>query len=386
MRFFHLSDLHIGKQLHEYSLFSDQEYILRQILTKAEEYEPDAVLICGDIYDKTVPAGEAYEIFDRFLMGLSGLHIPVLIIAGNHDSPKRLSYASSFLEKHQIFISTMPPRSEDEYLKKITLSDSYGPVNFYLLPFTKPAYVRHLFSEGQVFDYDSGIRELLNRETIDENQRNVILSHQFYQASDWMTKTCDSEQVILSVGGTDRVDAALLRSFDYAALGHLHGSQRVKFPGIRYCGSPLKYSISEEHHKKSITLVTLKEKGCPAEIEEISLSPLRDVKTLRGKLEEILNLSTDENRHNFVSVLLTDDIDPIRPKEKLCQAFDFLLDYRIDNQRTRSILTEQEHAFDHLTPIEAFCAFYEEIHKIPLTEEQRITMEQMMEEVKEDEE
>ena len=124
MRFFHLSDLHIGKQLHEYSLFSDQEYILRQILTKAEEYEPDAVLICGDIYDKTVPAGEAYEIFDRFLMGLSGLHIPVLIIAGNHDSPKRLSYASSFLEKHQIFISTMPPRSEDEYLKKITLSDS----------------------------------------------------------------------------------------------------------------------------------------------------------------------------------------------------------------------------------------------------------------------
>ena len=378
MRFFHLSDLHIGKQLHSYSLKEEQEDILNQIVDRAKEYQPDVILICGDIFDKIVPSGEAYEMFDRFLMDLSETGIPILIIAGNHDSPKRLSYASSFLEKHKIYISVMPPLSEEEHLKKVIFSDEYGEVDFYLLPFTKPGYIRHFFEEGIITDYESAIRELLSREEIDFTKRNVLLSHQFYQADDWMVETSASEQMILSIGGSDRVDAAVIKDFDYAALGHLHGPQRVKFPGIRYCGTPLKYSVSEEFHHKSITMVTLKEKGTPVSIDTIPLIPLRDVRTKRGELEDILREASEENCHDYVRVILTDEQEPVRPKEKLSLVYDHLLEYRIDNQRTRSVLTEAEHGLEHQTPMDAFAAFYEEIHKTPLTEEQRNQMEMII--------
>lgn len=246
------------------------------------------------------------------------------------------------------------------------------------MPFTKPGYVRHLFEEGVITDYESAVREILAREEIDFCRRNVLLSHQFYQAADWEVETSDSEQVILSIGGTDKVDAELIRSFDYAALGHLHNPQRVKFPNIRYCGTPLKYSVSEEHHKKSVSLVTLQEKGEPVQIEAIPLVPLRDVRTERGKLEEILARAGDTSCEDYIRVILTDEPEPIHPKEKLSAVFPHLLEYKLDNQRTRSILTETETALEHLTPMEAFRSFYEEIHKIPFTEEQKELMEQVI--------
>jgi exonuclease SbcD len=386
MKFFHLSDLHIGKQLHSYSLKEEQEAILTQIIEKTKEYQPDAVLLTGDIFDRSIPSGEAYELFDHFLLELSKTDIPILIIAGNHDSPQRLSYASSFLEQHRIYISTLPPQSEEEFLKKVTLQDAYGEVNFYLLPYTKPAHIRHLFDEGVITDYESGIRTLLERESIDFTKRNVLLSHQFYQAADWMVETSDSEQMIVSVGGSDRVDAALLKDFDYAALGHLHGPQRVKFPAVRYAGTPLKYSVSEEFHKKSITMVTLEEKGTPAIIETIPLVPIRDVRTIRGPLEKVLEEAKGDAAHDYVRVILTDEKEPVRPKEKLSLAFDHLLEYRIDNQRTRSILTEKENQMEHQTPLEAFFSFYEEIHRHPMTGEQKNYMEELILKTGEEEE
>ena len=257
----------------------------------------------------------------------------------------------------------------------MTLKDEYGSVKFYLLPFTKPAYIRHYFEEGVITDYESAVRELLLREKIDYSKRNVLLSHQFYQADDWMVETSDSEQLILSVGGSDRVDAALIKDFDYAALGNLHGPQRVKFPQIRYCGTPLKYSVSEEFHKKSITVVTLREKGMPVSIDTILLTPLRDVRTKRGELEDIVREASGENCHDYIRVILTDEQEPVLPKEKLSNVYDHLLEYRIDNRRTRSLLTETEHRLEHQTPLEAFSAFYEEIHKNPLTREQKERME-----------
>lgn len=387
MRFFHLSDLHIGKQLHSYPLKEEQEYILHQIIQKAEEYQPDAILICGDIFDKTVPSGEAYEIFDHFLMELAALGCPVLIIAGNHDSPQRLSYASSFLDLHQIYISTMPPDAPSERLKKVTLSDGYGEVDFYLFPFTKPAYVRHLFEEGVVTDYESAVKEILAREEIDFSRRNVLLSHQFYQAADWEVTRSDSEQIIVSVGGTDKVDVSLIRSFDYAALGHLHGPQRVKFPNVCYCGSPLKYSVSEEYHKKSIFLVTLEKKGDPVRIEKIPLVSIRDVKTEKGTLEEVLERGKQGiGEQDYVRVVLTDEQEPVHPKEKLTAVFSHLLEYKLDNQRTRNILTEKDSILEQLTPLEAFAAFYEDIHKVPLTKGQKELVEQVLDGLTDEEE
>ena len=225
MRFFHLSDLHIGKQLHHYNLREDQEHILSEIVSYAEALRPDAVVIAGDIYDKTVPSGEAVAIFDDFLTRMSKIRpeIPLLIIAGNHDSAQRLDYASRLLGSHRIHIAGRAPETEDEHLKKITLADEHGNVNFYLMPFLKPGYVRGLNGGSLPENYTEAVRIVLERKKIDPRERNVIVSHQFYTGKDdaaeetLRPETCDSEQ--LSVGGIDNVDISVLRDFDYAALG-----------------------------------------------------------------------------------------------------------------------------------------------------------------------
>lgn len=221
MKIFHLSDLHIGKQLHSYNLKENQQAALAQIVALAKEHRPDVVLICGDIFDRSVPSGDAYTVFDGFLQELAELtpQIPVLIIAGNHDNPQRLSYASAFLEKHQIYLSASAPSHPEEHLKKVVLQDVHGEVNFYLLPFLKPGYVRHLFAEGIVTDYETAVREVLGREGIDFSQRNVLLSHQFYTNQGQKPQGCDSEQSVLTVGGLDNVDASWWSSLTMWPLG-----------------------------------------------------------------------------------------------------------------------------------------------------------------------
>lgn len=363
MRLFHLADLHIGKQLHHYNLKENQRAVLAQITEKAREYGPDVILICGDIFDRAVPSGEAYEIFDEFLRNLAEIkpQIPILLIAGNHDNPKRLDYASSFLEQHQIYISAAAPSEPQEHLKKVVLKDEQGEVNFYLLPFLKPGYVRHLFEEGAVTDYESAVREILNREEIDWESRNVLLSHQFYTNQGQRPETCDSEQSVITVGGLDNVDASVVERFDYAALGHIHGAQMVKSPHIRYAGTPLKYSVSEENHKKSITVVTLGAKGQEIQIEQTPLAPLQEVRRERGQLEEIIERANEKNRHDFVSVTLTDEKEPYRPKEQLEEVYDFILELRIDNTRTRNLLEMREEDSFEFHPMEAFRMFYQEM-------------------------
>lgn len=387
MKFFHLSDLHIGKQLIGRSLKENQEAVLKQIVDYADEFHPDAVLICGDIYDKTVPSGEAYTMFGNFLDALSELRpkITVLIIAGNHDSPERLSYAGSFLEKHRIHLSVFPPKSPEEYLKKVVLQDEYGPVNFYLLPFLKPGYVRQLLIDNPPDGYESAVRAVLERETLDEKERNVILSHQFYTGSGKDPETCESEQAVIMAGGLDRVDASVLSGFDYAALGHIHGSQKVLRDTIRYCGTPYKYSVSEEHHKKSITMVTLNRKEDAPKLEFLPLSGIQDVRRERGSLAEILERGTEEKRHDFVSITLTDDDEPYRIRERLEEVYDHLLELRVDNERTRRILTEQGDIVPVLNPLEAFRQFYKAIRNEEMTAEAEKIMEEIVQEAKEEE-
>ena len=381
MKIFHLSDLHIGKHLNGYSLKENQESVLEQIIAAAKEYRPDAILICGDIYDKFTPSGEAFTIFDSFLAGISRIKptIPVMLIAGNHDSPERLQYASTFLSQHHIHLSVMPPRSEEEYLKKIILQDEYGAVNFYLLPFLKPGYVRGFFKDGKVPGYEAAVRTILEREDIQDSQRNVVLSHQFYIAGSHSPDTCDSERPAIHVGGLDHVDIRVLSRFDYGALGHLHGPQKVGREEVRYCGSPYKYSVSEEHHKKGITMVTLKEKGIKPEVTVIPLRGNQDVPKLRGSLEAVLEQGRDERRHDFVSVTITDEVEAFHMREQLEEVYEYLLELRIDNSRTRKRMTESGQAAAMLSPYEAFCQFYETVRHCALTEEEEVFMKNLIE-------
>ncbi len=387
MKIFHLSDLHIGKQLNGYSLKENQEAVLNQIVDYAATQHPDVVLISGDIYDKTAPSGEAYTMFGNFLEALSGIkpEVTVLIIAGNHDSPERLSYASAFLERHRIHLSVFPPRNQEEYLKKVVLRDENGPVNFYLLPFLKPGYVRQLFPDNQPNGYESAIRVVLERETIDAGERNILLSHQFYAAGNKDPETCESEQAVIMAGGLDRVDASVLSGFDYIALGHLHGSQKVGKASIRYCGTPYKYSVSEENHKKSVTVVNIGKKGDELELEFLPLSGIQDVRRERGTLSEILKRATEENRHDFVSVTLTDEEEPYRVRERLEEVFDHLLELRVDNERTRQKRLEEGETVPVLKPLEAFRQFFKAVRGEEMTMEEEQAMERIVQEAKEEE-
>jgi len=383
MRFFHLSDLHIGKQLHSYSLLEHQKYILTEIVEKAREYHPDAVLICGDIYDKTIPSAEAYTVLDEFFSAFSEItpKIPLLLIAGNHDCAERLNYAGGFLKKHQIYIAVLPPENEKEFLQCVTCKDDFGEVRFYLLPFLKPSYVRPLFSGDDINSYEKAIQKVLEREAIDWSVRNVLLSHQFYVNGKIKPETCDSEQISLAVGGLDSVDVSLVEAFDYVALGHIHGAQKVKQEHIRYCGTPLKYSVSEEHHQKSITMVTLNEKGSAPLIEQIPLIPKADVRKIKGSLLEVLK---QEKTEDFVSVILTDNEELYQPKERLLEVFENLLEYHIENSHT-GMFTESEEEFSVENPLEMFRLFYEEMKGETLSEEELAYMQKIFMNAREEE-
>lgn len=376
MRFFHLSDLHIGKQLHHYNLREDQEHILAEVISYAEKLHPDAVVIAGDIYDKSVPSGDAVTVFDDFLTRLSAVKpmIPILVIAGNHDSAQRLDYASRLLGSHQIYIAGKAPESEEDHLKKITLTDEYGKVNFYLMPFLKPGYVRGLCGGEMPESYTAAVQAVLEREEIDPGERNVIVSHQFYTGRDSRTgeeislKTCDSE--LLSVGGIDNVDISVLKEFDYAALGHLHGAQKAGSENVRYCGTLLKYSVSEAGQEKTLHLVTLGAKGDPVNVEKLPLHPLRDVRRVRGELEEIISAADPEHRDDYVSVTLTDEIDPYKPKEQLQKVYSHILEVRMDNERTRKKLEFDEGEIRMEDPLDVFSDFYREMQGREMSEEE----------------
>lgn len=388
MRFFHLSDLHIGKHLHMYNLAQEQKYIFSQIIERALEYRPDAIVIAGDIYDKSVPSGEAYQLFDSFLNKLAKMEpaIPIFIIAGNHDNQERLQYASSFLERHQIYIATKPPQEEEERLKKITLSDDCGEVDFYLFPFMKPGYVRHLFPEEESLSYERAYELILEKERIDNARRNVLVAHQFFVNQGKKPECCDSEQMSLNVGGVDAIDIRVVEAFDYVAAGHIHGPQTFENKRVRYCGTPLKYSVSEELHKKSITLVTLEEKGKEPVIETIPLWPLHDVRRLRGTLDELLQ-AKDIPREDYVSITLTDEKELYRPKDVLDEIYPHILEITVDNSRTRKIYAglqgfamEMDEGINKLqSPLEAFREFYQLMQQQPLSETEEAVIVEIFE-------
>ena len=276
MKLLHLSDLHLGKRVNGFSMLEDQRVILTQIVDLAEEEKVDAVLLAGDLYDKPVPPAEAVTLLDGFLTRLSGGGIPVFAISGNHDSPERLAFATRLLAGEGIHLTAQYQGRQPPFL----LQDEYGDVAIYALPYLKPALVRHWNPEADIASYEEAVSYALGQWAVDKTRRNVLLAHQFVTGG----VTCESEE--RSVGGVDQIPAPLFAAFDYVALGHLHGPQSVGRPTLRYSGSPLKYSFSECGHEKSVTLVTLKEKG-QVEIQTLPLTPCRDLREIRGTYEEV---------------------------------------------------------------------------------------------------
>lgn len=383
MKLFHISDLHIGKQLNRYDLSKIQRDVLAQLTAAAERERPDAIVIAGDIYDRSAPSGEAFALFDAFLNSLGNLKpmIPVLLISGNHDSNLRLNFASSFLAKHQIYISSAPPKTGEEHLKKIVLEDEYGKVNFYMFPFVKPADAKNLLGDGaEIRTYDEAFAAILAREEIDFTQRNVLIAHQFFVSGSAEPERRESELRYISVGGIDSVDVCHIRSFDYAALGHIHTAQQIGSPHIRYSGTPLKYSVSEASDTKAITVVTLGEKGTDPEIEFLPLVMKPDVRKLRGTFAEVIAMAA-EYGEDYVSITLTDEEPLFRPKERLREYYGNIIDIQIENTRTAALLKNDAVCPENEEPLALFSDFYLEMNGQPISEAELAVMADVIEKV-----
>lgn len=352
----HLADLHLGKRVNGFSMMEDQEYILNRILEIMEEEQPDGLLIAGDVYDKTIPPAEAVRRMDDFLTAVAAKHVPVFLISGNHDSAERVAFGHQLMQGSGIWISPV----YDGTIRHHTLEDRWGEVNIYLIPFLRPSVVRSFFPDVEIEDYTDALRTIIEDLQVDTSRRNVVLAHQFVTAAGALPETCDSEQ--LSVGGLDRVDGSVFSPFDYTALGHLHGPQRVGSETIRYAGSPLKYSFSELHQKKSVTVAELRAKG-ETEIRQIPLQPRREMTELRGTFEEILEEARKKGapQTDYYHMILTDETDVVDALSRLREYYPniMLLDY--DNRRTRSQKeVEQLDRVEERTPEELFAALYEQ--------------------------
>jgi exonuclease SbcD len=377
VKLFHLSDLHIGKRVNEFSMIEDQKYILTQILYAADQEKPDGILISGDVYDRTIPTAEAVQVFDAFLTRLSEQKIPAFIISGNHDSAERLAFGSSLMGKSGIYFSKV----YDGTVEKIPMQDAYGTVWIYLLPFLRPSTIRHALPERaeEVQSAADAVRIALEQTKIDEKERNVLLAHQFVTGA----KRCDAEE--LQVGDVDQIPAELFALFEYVALGHIHSPQKVGRETVRYCGAPLKYSFSEAGQEKSITVVELKEKGS-VDLRTIPLKPLHDLRKIRGTYLEVTAKSFYENRdcEDYLQVTLTDEEDVPDGMAKLRTIYPNLMRLEYDNKRTRSNAeVRAAERVEEKSELELFQEFYELQNNQSMTEVQEQFVEELLRGMKE---
>lgn len=366
MKFFHLSDLHIGLKLMNRDLREEQMDILRQVIDLAREEQPDAVVIAGDIYDKAVPAAEAMEVFDSFITELKRAvpEAEMMLISGNHDSGLRLNCFREILDEQKVHMIGLPPRMEEEYIEKVTLQDAFGPVNFYLLPFVKPSMVKQIVGvdeNGNNLSYDATLHKLIAREEINTAERNVLVSHQFYLPvgeNAESVERMDSE--IRTVGNIDAVASDVLEAFDYAALGHIHKPMKVGSELYRYCGTPLACSVSEAGQQKGVIMVEIGEKDSKTSVKitVLPLKPLREVRIIKGSLEEVLAQACED----FVTVILTDrvDLDIMDMQDRIRMAFPYLLEIRREVLR-KADYSEQLMAEKEQDPFELCCSFLKDL-------------------------
>lgn len=373
MKILHLSDLHFGKNLNGFSLYHDQQYMNQQILTIAKQEAIDAVIIAGDVFDKSVPNTQAIQLFDEFLTSWAELHLPIFIISGNHDSAQRIAFGANLFKDQQIFISPV----YNGNISSITLYDNNGAINFYLLPFIKPAIVRNYFPDEEITSYNQAIAVALKQLSVNTQERNILIAHQFVTGA----YTCDSEEVI--VGGLDNIDATLFNNFDYVALGHLHTPQSVLRDSIRYCGTLLKYSFSEATQQKTATILDFPNKKSLT-IKEISLTPLHDLRKIRGTYDEITlkNNYAHTNTNDYISITLTDEQDIPDAINRLRAIYPNIMQLTYDNKRTSTTqLIDTNNINESQTPFDLFAEFYIKQNNQPLNEEQITMMKDLIQEI-----
>ncbi|EOS24961.1 MAG: exonuclease SbcCD subunit D [Lachnospiraceae bacterium] len=379
MKLIHISDLHIGKRVNEFPMLEDQKYILRQILAIADAQQADGIMIAGDIYDKPVPSAEAVQVFDWFLTELADRKKQVYAVSGNHDSAERIAFGAQLMCGRGVFVS--PVYRGDT--AKFTMTDSYGELCLYLLPFVKPAVVRHALQEMSDREetpmpesYHEAVKLAVARMNVDTTKRNILIAHQFVTGAG----RCDSEEV--SVGGLDNVDADVFDDFDYVALGHIHSPQSLKRETVRYCGTPLKYSFSEAAQEKSVTVVEFREKGNIA-LSTVPLVPLHDLRKIRGTYLEVTAKSfyQDTDTQDYVQITLTDEEDIPDGLQKLRVIYPNLMRLEYDNSRTRhSRVVERAEEIEQKTELELFAEFYEMQNNQPMSEEQSAFVTRLIEE------
>lgn len=373
MKFLHTSDLHIGLRLKNYDLYEEQKDVLNQMINAVKKYKPDAFIIAGDIYDKSIPSSDAVHLFDEFITGLKNAlpQMAIMMISGNHDSRQRTGCYGRILSNQKIYVSTgltedegeisdnQMEQSENIHFIKIELNDEFGKVNFYLVPFIKPAYVRHILLEDGL-SYEEAFKKMILRENIDYSDRNVLVSHQFFinRKNNEEVERMPSE--IVTVGNIDAISSETIMRFDYAALGHIHKPMKAGAEHLRYCGTPFPYSIDEAGQEKGILLVTMNGKNDDIIIEEIPLVPLHNVRKISGKLEDVLK----EKSSDFVSITITDDedLDTVDMQVKLKANYERLCEIRRSASKIREYekfdLTDLE---DELEPFDMFSAFYKDM-------------------------
>ena len=377
MRLIHLSDLHIGKRVNEFSMLEDQEYILKEILGIIDEEKPDGVIIAGDVYDKSVPGEEAVKLLDSFLTSLAKRKLQVYMISGNHDSAAKLAFAAKLIDLSGIHISPVYDKSrfagnERKKLAPLELGNSDGfTVKIHMLPFVKPATVRAVFPEeaDEINDYTDACRVAIEHMEIDESETNILVAHQFVTGAE----RSESEE---NVGGLDNVDVSVFEPFDYVALGHIHGPQKVGRETVRYCGTPLKYSLSEAKHTKSVTVIDIMENK-KVDIRTVPLTPLHELREIKGTFDELMDKKTYEGTavDDYLYVVITDEEDVPDALGKLRTVYPNIMKLRYDNTRTRTEqVIDDGVVLEGKSMIELFDELYEKQNNQPMNDEQRAIM------------
>ena len=380
MRVMHLADLHLGRCLLEQSLILDQKYILDEIIKIVSMKSVDIVLICGDIYDKSIPSIEAVKLFSQFLTKLYHMNVKVFVIAGNHDSKDRLSFGNELFIDNGVYIEGL----FDGNLRCVTLNDEYGSINIYMLPFVKPADVRLYFPDVDIQSYDDAIRCIIKHSTIDKSKRNIIMVHQFVTGNSVNVERCDSETI--SLGGVDNVDVSNFDSFDYVAMGHVHGAQKLIKETVRYAGSPLKYSFSEVFQKKSLPLIEIKEKN-NIHVDLIPLTPLHDMRKIKGKLNDLISqdIASFGDVNDYLHVVLTDEDYVIDAIGKLRKVYPNVLKIDYDNERTKDNINLKNSVSGDVTKrseLDIFKEFYMNQNHIELDDDRIKILENIIKDIK----
>lgn len=376
MKLIHLSDLHLGKRLNEFSMLEEQDAILKQILEIIDLEAPNGVILAGDIYDKSIPPADAVQLFDEFLCELARRNLQVFIISGNHDSPERIAFGSRIMDASGIHLSPV----YDGSVTPITVSDGEISVNIYMLPFVKPSHVRRFFADEEITSYTDALRVAISNMNIDASGINILVTHQFITDA----TTCDSEE--RSVGGSDNVDASVFDGFDYVALGHIHGAQNCGSERIRYCGTPLKYSFSEIEHEKSVTVVEFSAKDSLS-VREVPLTPLHDMSEIRGSFAELTDpvyYTNNSITENYLRVILTDEDDVPNAISRLRSVYKNLMAVKYDNQRTRSVNTVSAADSENKSAYELFSDFFKLQNNTDMSAEQSEYMQKLIEEIEEE--